>query len=373
MFLMALDHVDGMVNPLHSTADSRFMEPVYPLPLPDFLVRWSTHLCAPTFVFLAGAGIALAAARQHAPNAARALDRHLLARASVLLALEFTFLSACFRTIHMPLPAAFTSWRPLIAQVLFAIGCGMALMVPLRRLADSLHLAIAVALMVAIELAATSTAGQNDSWLLSLLLLRSGPWSHQPGPFDVLVLYPVLAWLPVMLLGHVAGRRLAQGLLPARAWWRLSAIALAVFLLVRGLGIGDLGLHRRDDSVAEWLHCSKYPPSLSFVAMELSLMAALLGLVLHLASLPASANGRTALDNGPLRLLRILGEVPLFFYLLHLVLIGALSSVSILPRSNGTWVGSIGGAVLVTAIALPLCSRYRDLKRSGRCRFTRYL
>ena len=49
--------------------------------------------------------------------------------------------------------------------------------------------------------------------------------------------------------------------------------ALAVFAVVRAVdGYGNLGLHRGDGGWLHWLHVSKYPPSLSFTALELGII-----------------------------------------------------------------------------------------------------
>ena len=62
MVLMALDHVDHGTNPNHAQGDGAMFAAGGPLSAPDFTVRWLTHLCAPTFVLLAGMSVALSAA-----------------------------------------------------------------------------------------------------------------------------------------------------------------------------------------------------------------------------------------------------------------------------------------------------------------------
>jgi len=355
MAVMAVDHVDVLLNPRHSMADSASM-PQSALSAPDFLTRWCTHLCAPTFVFLAGASIALAAARRPDVAAQRAFDRHLALRAAILLVIEFTFLSACFRLSEGPPSWAFTTWTPIFAQVIYAIAASMLLLIVLRRLPSVLQIAIAVACLVGVEL--LNPAPVNAS-LLRLMTLHFGVW----GEFDVLVLYPVLAWLPAMLMGHVVGRRLARGAVSPRAWLLAGAVSLLVFVALRHAnGFGNMGLHRRDGSLLEWLHCSKYPVSITFLAMELGLMALCLGAWTHwFAKREGRANG----------LLLVLGQVPLFFYLLHLPLIGAIDRLGVFGMLNG-WGVSWLMALLVSALLYWPCRLYRD-HRQRRGGWTRYL
>ncbi len=364
MALMAVDHVGSVVNLQHPHGDSAVRAAAAPLSAPDFLTRWATHLCAPTFVFLAGAGIALAAARRTDPAAQRAFDRQLVLRALVLLVLEFTYLSACFRTQEGPASWAFTNWLPLFAQVIFAIGAGMLLLVPLRRLPAPWLAGLAGALLVIVELANAGDARAERS-LAAMLLLHFDFWSASGDGLDLIVIYPVLGWLPVMLLGHVVGERLARGALGARWWLAAGAGSLALFFVLRGFdGFGNLGLHRRDDSWLEWLHCSKYPPSVTFLALELGLMALLL------AGLGAWYGRRTPLAASPLL---VLGQVPLFFYLLHLPLIGLGAALGALPARDGDWLASWIGAAGVVLVAWPMCWLYRRYKQAGRHPWTAYL
>ena len=65
MVLMAVDHSSKVFNAGRLVSDSFFTyRPGTPLPVLQFLTRFITHLCAPTFVFLAGSGLAFTVHRQ---------------------------------------------------------------------------------------------------------------------------------------------------------------------------------------------------------------------------------------------------------------------------------------------------------------------
>lgn len=366
MVLMAVDHVDAATNRNHAHGDSALRCLPAPLPPAEFLTRWATHLCAPTFLLLAGMAIGLASARA---NVAASYDRHLARRGVVLLALEFTLVSFYWRAAEgMPsLPIGL----PVFAQVLFALGVGMVLLVPLRRLAAPYQLLLALGVLVAVELShAGMLAAGHQSPLWRQLLADGGMW-HRPGGGggipDLFVLYPALPWLPAMLLGHVLGTRLVRGQLTTRHLLTLAAAALATFALVRGLdGFGNMGLHRRSSDLLEWLHCSKYPPSVAFLALELGLA------LLLLALLQASAR---LLDRLPSwNPILVLGQVPLFFYLLHLPMIAALQSLGVLARPGaGSAAASWWGAVALALACWPLCAAYRAYRQRWRHAWTRYL
>ena len=70
MVLMALDHASGTFSRRLVTDSSVLYRPGTPLPAAQFFTRWVTHVCAPAFVFLAGAALALSV-EKHRARAAR--------------------------------------------------------------------------------------------------------------------------------------------------------------------------------------------------------------------------------------------------------------------------------------------------------------
>ncbi len=353
--LMVVDHADALGNPRHQSTDGSLL-PQEALRTADFLTRWCTHLCAPTFVFLAGTAMALSAARR-----AAGVDRHLLARGAVLIGLEVTVMSFFWR---QGIPGL-----GVMLQVLYALGAGMMAMAVLRRLSTRGLVLAAVGLALGCEVAfalLAPTAERQPGLVLRLLV--SGGWG---GGFDdwppgLLVMYPALPWLPPMLLGHAFGRHLARpDGTPIRLLLLAGAIGLLVFAALRlGNGFGNMLLPRQDGSLLEWLHCSKYPPSLTFLGMELGLMALLLALLL---AVQRRLGGRLEHWNP----LLVVGQVPLFFYLVHLPLLGLLAHLGVLPMGGAgrSWLAALVVLVLLT----PLCGLYRWYKQACRHRWTRYL
>ena len=64
MVLMVIDHSDVAWNAGHLNSDSVAMHTAgAELPTAAFLTRWLSHLCAPTFLFLAGTSLALGLSR----------------------------------------------------------------------------------------------------------------------------------------------------------------------------------------------------------------------------------------------------------------------------------------------------------------------
>jgi len=118
MVIMALDHVRDYFHANAFVADPTDLSQTSTL---LFLTRWITHLCAPTFVFLAGTALALSVERRVAKGvAAWSIDKDVLIRGGIIALMDPTIISL-------------GSGR-LTFQVLLAIGLAMMCMAPLRRL-----------------------------------------------------------------------------------------------------------------------------------------------------------------------------------------------------------------------------------------------
>ncbi len=172
------------------------------------------------------------------------------------------------------------------------------------------------------------------------------------GPFRVG--YPCLPWLAVMLLGWAAGDLARRE--PERFQRRLvlaGIVALGTFLVVRGLdGYGNGNVLREDNLLIQWLHTSKYPASLSYLACELGIAWLLL-----------AALWTSPLPHWAAALLTPLGQSAFFFYLLHahLLWLGAWSLG--LLHAAGLATTYLAAAVVI-ALLLPLCQRFRRYKVS---------
>src|SRR5206468_6737377 len=108
MVIMALDHVREFFH-----LDARLFEPtdlIRTTPL-LFLTRWITHLCAPSFVFLAGTGAYLWASRGRSQAE---LTRFLVSRGLWLVVVELSLVTVGW-TFNF-------TWSAIGLQVIWAIG-----------------------------------------------------------------------------------------------------------------------------------------------------------------------------------------------------------------------------------------------------------
>jgi uncharacterized membrane protein len=349
MVLMTVDHASEMFNSGRHVSDAYFLyKPGTPLPVIQFLVRWITHLCAPTFVFLAGASLAFSTMKRlNAGESDASIDRSIVIRGLLIAALDPLWMSWAF-TPGM-----------ILLQVLFAIGVSFICMVPLRRLGNRTLVGLALGLMLFGEgIIGALLKLFGGSMPLPLALLLSG------GLFGKLIVgYPLLPWLAIMMLGWVFGDHLLRQQ-PARWLGTGGLLALAVFAIVRGVnGYGNLLLLRDDQSLLQWLHVSKYPPSLSFYALELGLMALLLSCLFHWQQRQRA---------NPSGLLLVLGQTAFFFYLLHgHLLLLAARSLGVLHQRGLPETFVAAGAVI--GLLYPCCRWYRRYKNAHPQGWARYV
>lgn len=359
MILMTIDHASAEVNRGRLFTDSAFFfKKGTPLPAAQFITRWMTHLCAPTFVLLAGASLAIAVASRRARGESeRAIDRYVWSRGVVIVVIELAWMSWA-----MLEPGRF------LLQVLYAIGASLVCMALLRRLSDRALLGGALALMIGGEALLGALDAAGVMMTLPAALVISGGFFFDK---KLIVAYPLLPWLAMMMAGWVLGRWLVRmrdeggGALERvpRVLAALGAGGLGVFAVLRGVdGYGNMLLHREDGSLVHWLHVSKYPPSLTFAGLELGLS------LLLLAGLFAFMKTRPTFG-GPVRLL---GQVALFYYVLHIHLL-ALAAWALGVKEKLDLGGTYLAALAALVVLYPACRWYRGYKAAHPDGWTRFL
>ena len=341
---MVLDHASFAFNAgKYATDSAAFYRAGSPIPELQFFVRWITHICAPTFLFLAGFALCLSIAGRLSRGAtAGEVDRKLFARGLIILLLDPLWMSIGFG-------------YGVLFQVLYAIGASMIAMIVLRRWNTTLLLAFSIGYMVFSEACAGLAlwaGGGERAGPIGAFLVTGGRITD-----GVFVLYPVLPWLAFMVLGWAIGDLYVTNRIqrPVRFYAMSGTVLLLGFLIIRGLNsYGNMALYRYGTSLAQWLHVSKYPPSLTFSFLELGLM------FLLLASLTRFYENREASPWNPLV---VFGQTPLFFYILHVHLLTMTARLTGLYKSVG--LAETGLATLmVMAVLYPLCIQFRRFKWS---------
>jgi uncharacterized membrane protein len=358
MVLMTVDHASETFNRGRVFTDSvMFWKPGSALPVAQFLTRWMTHLCAPTFVLLAGVSLAIAVENRRAKgDSARAIDRYILVRGVLILAFELLWMS----------PVMLDPGRILL-QVLYAIGGSLVCMALLRRLSDRMLASLGFGILVLAELGiGLLSALHVEKTIPAAMLLVAGFFFQ--GKF--IAAYPLLPWLGIMMLGWVLGRRLlvwrAAGVDAERAPRVLAMFgvaALAAFVVLRGVdGYGNMLLHRDDGSLVQWLHVSKYPPSITFSCLELGIASLVLAALFVVTRTRPEAGGP----------LRVFGQVALFYYLLHIHLMH-LAAWAFGVRDKLGLGSCYVGALATLVVLYPVCRAYRGYKAANPTSLARFV
>ena len=347
MVLMTVDHSSGAFNAGRLFGDSaQTYVPGSALPAAQFFTRWITHLCAPTFLFLAGYSLFVSVERRRRDGESEAaITRFIVIRGLLIAVLDPTWMLLVHRL------------QPVL-QVLYAIGVSMIAMAFLRRLPPRLCGALGLLIIVLHEALASALAPVHGfGGALTVLALVPG----KVGPFPVW--YSFLPWLAVMLLGWAAAdiARRAPESFQARLLFA-GGVALLVFAVVRGLnGYGNAGLFREDGSLIQWLHTAKYPASLSYLACELGIAWLLLG-ALWTAELPGWARA----------VLTPLGQSAFFFYLLHAHLLRLTAWTTGQLHRTGLGITYFAAAVVVVLL-VPFCEWFRRYKVAHPGSLARYI
>lgn len=272
-----------------------------------FATRWITHLCAPTFVFLAGVSVYLQWSKG---RRGWRLATFLLTRGLWLIVLEVTLVTLAFTF----------AWHGALLQVIWAIGFSMMLLGTLIWLPPPALLALGLGIVAGHNMldgvGAKSFGAAAPLWTL---MWKPG-LIHLPFPgFETAyVAYPALPWFGIMAVGFGLGGVFL--LPPARRNRTLvegGLAMLAVFALLRGVDLYGDPSHwaRQADTtrtILSFLNVTKYPPSLLYTLVTL-------GITLSLAPAVERIGGTMG------RALLAFGRTPLFTYLLHLYLARGLA------------------------------------------------
>jgi uncharacterized membrane protein len=309
--VMAIDHVRDYFN-VGGEADPLSNPAIGPA---LFITRWITHFCAPVFVFLAGTSAGLMMSRR-TPSA---LGAFLFTRGLWLIFIEWSVVATAWSFAPGGLEQL-DGRVGVVMQVIWALGASMIILAGVQFLGQRVCLMLGCVIL----------AGHNllDSiWPVTNGIFDTGhPWwvalhtqmGIVKGPFYLVMVYPLLPWAGVMLLGFGTASLFQEA--PKTRDARLLAwgvTATAAFVLLRGVGIyGDPNPWQPQDDVIgtlfDFLNVTKYPPSLLFLLMTLGPAAILCA---YAGRVPETLK----------RPLIVFGRAPFAFYVAHLYLIHALA------------------------------------------------
>jgi len=300
MIIMALDHVRDYFHAAAFTDDPLNLNTTTPL---LYFTRWVTHFCAPLFMFLSGTSAFLVGTRK----GKKALSRFLFVRGLWLIFLELTVVNfAWFFNVH---------FNVVFTGVIWALGVSMVALAALIYLPIVAILIISLVMIFGHNLLdGMSVPGKGlDAYLWALFHQQN---FFQVGSYSLFPAYPIMPWIGVMAAGYCLGTAYNQNVNPAkrkRILLMLGSSCIIIFALLRYLNVyGDLS-HWSPQKTGlltffSFMTVSKYPPSLLYVLITVGPG------ILFLAF---SEKWNSWLSER----IKVIGRVPLFYYLVHLYLI----------------------------------------------------
>jgi uncharacterized membrane protein len=190
------------------------------------------------------------------------------------------------------------------------------------------------------------------------------------GTASMVIKYPVVPWLAMMMFGWAFGRYLIRFGLgesrhpPAALLLAAGAGSLVAFAIVRyAAGYGDMFLHRADNSWQQWLHVSKYPPSISYTGLELGLLCVILAALMTF---------ERRIGFRPNGILLVFGQTAMFFYLAHRLAFEIPATYFGLRGAGDLTTTYAVSAVAIVAL-YPACLWYRTFKAAHPASILKYL
>jgi len=300
MVIMALDHVRDLMHVNSITQSPTNLETTSPA---LFFTRWITYLCAPSFVFLAGTSAFLSSRKKNNLQKSRTF---LVKRGIYLIALEFIVVN--FLLFFDP------HYHTIFFEVIATIGFGFIVLGLLLNVRAGLIGLLGLIILFGhnltslIPLAANSTGKNILGFFFNL-----GAFPLPTGRVFFMA-YPPIPWLGIMLAGFATGKLFEWSEEKrTRLFFKIGLAALVLFIAIRFInGYGDpLPWSSQKTAVFTFLsfmNVTKYPPSLLFCLVTLGIMF----LMLAFTERP---------KNKLFQLVAVYGKVPLFYFLLHFLLI----------------------------------------------------
>lgn len=272
-----------------------------------FFTRWITHFCAPAFILLAGISAVLYMKKYSLKQA----QHFLLTRGLMLAFLEIVVIRLMWSPYDI-------TYQFTMLQVIWILGWSMVFSSFMISL-DSKYLFAIGGSIIALHGLITPAMGDSwgsFSWLFYVLFAKK---MLEPIPgHQVLVSYSIIGWFAIMLIGIAIGKHYEPTKEFAKKLIFGGLTTSVLFVVLRYINIyGDpiawAPQKNFSFTVISFLNLNKYPPSLFFILMTVG------PVLITLGYLQKYFLGKT--PNQFAKILILFGQVPLFFYVSHMLLL----------------------------------------------------
>ena len=342
IILMLVDHSSYYFNSIW-----KYLDPFDPLfnSWAQVALRYVGYLCAPGFLMMAGAMIWWSY-HQKIEKGTKALTIRwqFIQRGVFLVILQMTWVNSSW--------GGFRTFNPWHFGIISSIGISMILLTFIVHMRWYVQVFIALAVLLV------------HPFLLKIPYNLDGGWQQvlmqtfvDAGKFNK---YPVLPWFAMAVLGSVMAtgwlnvwktdkKRIQMSLIIAA-----GAFSIALFIRL-WRGFGNIFPYSEFGSYSFFFY-QKYPPSLYFSLWWFSIVVFLVA-------------GFIAINRVAPKLLVIFtipGKVALFFYMMHIAIMGVFVKRTGFFYREGEVLEALIGVAFMLVIMLPLCNWFYGLKRRSK-------
>jgi len=349
IILMLVDHCSYYLNSIWNHLDP--FDPLFAT-WGQFALRYVSYFCAPGFLVISGAMVWWSYHRRIEKGTPHWTARwHIIQRGIFLIILQMTWVNSSW--------GGFRTFNPWHIGIIACIGISLILLTLIVNMRWYVQLFIALAILVIHPFLITIPYDPEVTWVRILMqtFVDAGKFNK----------YPVLPWFAMATLGSV----MATGWFHA---WKtdkkrilmsigIAAVAFLLAIFVRmGRGYGNI-FPFSDFGSYSFFFDQKYPPSLYFNLW-------FFGLVVLVVA------GFIALNKVAPKILMVFsipGKVALFFYCVHIAILGVfIKRTGLFYREGGVLVTLIGVAVMLM-VMLPLSKWFYGVKRNSKNFFIRMI
>ncbi|MBT3207747.1 MAG: DUF1624 domain-containing protein [Bacteroidetes bacterium] len=349
IILMLVDHCSYYFNSIWKYLDP--LDPVF-TDWGQVALRYVGYLCAPGFLMMAGAMIWWSNQQQRAKGTSGGSIRwQFIQRGLFLIVLQMTWVNSSW--------GGFTTFKPWHFGIIASIGVSIILLSFIVNMRWYFQLLIALAVLIIHPFLLKIPYNPEIGWpqVLMQTFVDAGKFNK----------YPVLPWFAMAVLGSVMAngwlkiwetdkKRIQMSIIIA-----LGAFALATIVRM-SRGFGNIFTYS-DFGSYSFFFDQKYPPSLYFSIWWFGWVVLLVA-------------GFIAINKVAPKLLSVFtipGKVALFFYMMHIAIMGVFVKRTGFLFREGEVLESLIGVALMLVVMLPLCKYFYGVKRRSSNFFIRMI
>lgn len=303
MVLMGIDHAYLTIYQIHYSES-------WDNPFPDyengaiFFTRWISNICAPGFALLMGLSMSLYYNKHFKSSSIKSCRWFFIKRGLIIIILQqlLNLPSLLFNINNINKIHIFTG------GVLYMLGSSMIVCAFLIHVKTIIKIFLGLAIIIFSYLFINFVFIEaSDNTFINLFLLPGvNKW--------VSVNYPVIPWLGISIIGAGIGDFLIRDKKNTVTFLLKSSFTFfLLYIILRAFNLGDYNHVSNHDFLVSFLGVIKYPPSIAFFALTLTIIFLLFWFFdKHDTSCY-------------FKLLVIFGQAPLFFYFAHYYLYIILS------------------------------------------------